>query len=502
VPPPAIGPLSKFGRNKLGVHIHSMSGRLSLCLPKPALALSFLIMLGACAAIAPNPPLSTASLNDGDGPISRGGYRLAALPLKGTAADTLVLLCFSGGGKRSAAFGYGVLKGLRDTPLPSYGQNARLLDAVDVISAVSGGSFPAAYYGLYRDRIFTDFEKDFLDRSIADYVWGSFLLPWHYRWLFDESYGTNDRMAEVYDRLMFHGASYGDLQKHGRPLISIDATDVDHGLVFQFVQDQFDLICSDLSGFPISRAVAASNGFPILFTPITLQSHRSQCGNRMPYWLTRDLGDDPMSRADQLADASRLYLDAEATRYVHLMDGGIADNLAMRGLINIIMVLTADDKMSARIDLSRIRRILVISADGQAANNGASAKQPALSSLSQILTVVSGTQIDSYNFETLTLARQQVEILRDTIAKQRCSIAATENHCDDVQSYLVHLSLAKVADAKTRERLQAIPTGLDVDPADVALLVKAGEQQVRESAELARFLASLESNAAPSLTGH
>ena len=33
-----------------------------------------------------------------------------------------------------------------------------------MMASVSGGSFPAAYYGLYRDKIFTDFEKDFLAR--------------------------------------------------------------------------------------------------------------------------------------------------------------------------------------------------------------------------------------------------------------------------------------------------------------------------------------------------
>lgn len=457
-----------------------------------AAALVFLAFIGGCAAVIPNAPLAPTDLNDGTGPISKGGYRLEALPQKETASDLLVLLCFSGGGKRSAAFGYGVLKGLRDFELPGYGAGASLLNAVDVIASVSGGSFPAAYYGLYRDRIFTDFDKDFLSRNIESYIWGNFLLPWNYRWLFDSSYGTNDRMADIYDKLMFHGATYADLQKQGRPLISIDATDVDHGLTFPFIQDQFDLICSNLSAFPIARAVAASNGFPILFTPITLESHRAACGNRAPSWLANQPGNDPLSRADQFANASRKYLDADATRYVHLMDGGISDNLAMRGLVNIMMVLTHGDTLDKRIDLSRVRRILLISADGQAANDAASARKENLSSIGQIFNAVSGTQIDSYNFETMILANREVQGLRDAIRKQRCSRGMTDNQsCNDVQSYVVHLSLAGVSDPQTRERLQAIPTGLDVDSEDIALLVQAGEQQVRDSTGLARFRTSL-----------
>jgi NTE family protein len=468
-----------------------MSGRRSLRgLGRVAAALAFALAIGGCAAIVPNAPLQSTALNDESGPISKGGYRLAVLPQKETASDLLVLLSFSGGGKRSAAFGYGVLKGLRDFDLPSEGTN--LLDVVDVISAVSGGSFPAAYYGLYRDRIFTDFGKDFLNRGIENYIWGSYLLPWNWRWMFDGSYGTNDRMASIYDELMFHGATYQDFQKHGRPLISINATDVDHGLAFQFIQDQFDLICSDLSTFPVARAVAASNGFPVLFTPITLQSHRAACGNRVPYWLTTERGTDPLSRADQFARASRQYLDADATRYVHLMDGGIADNLAMRGLINIMLVLTNGEEMNERIDLTRVRRILLISADGQAANDAATARSAKLSSVGQILNAVSGTQIDSYNFETLILANRQVEVLRDAIRKQRCSRGVTDNHpCDDVQGFVVHLSLAGVTDPESRKRLQAIPTGLDLEPDDVTRLVQAGESQVRESPGLAQFRASI-----------
>ncbi len=458
--------------------------------------LSLLILMGGCAAVPVNAPLSPSALNNGTGPISKAGYRLTGLPHKEKASDLLVLVSFSGGGMRSAAFGYGVLKGLRDFSLPGYDADTHLLDAVDVISAVSGGSFPAAYYGLYRDRIFTDFQKDFLDQNIEAYIWGSFLLPWHFRWLFDAHFGTNDRMAEVYNDLLFHGATYADLQKHGRPLISLDATDVDHGLTFPFIQDQFDLICSDLSSYPLARAVAASNGFPVLFTPITLESHRARCGNRVPHWLSEGYSTDPLSRSGQFASASRQYLDADRTRYVHLMDGGISDNLAMRGLINIMLVLTADQERSELIDLTRIRRILLISADGQAANNAASARQQTLSGIGQILNAVSGTQIDSYNFETMILASQQLEALRDTVKKQRCSRGVKDNHpCDDVQSYLVHLSLAGVTDAATREKLQAIPTGLHLSSEDVGLLVDAGQSQVRDSADLARFRAGLGADA-------
>ena len=71
----------------------------------------------------------------------------------------LVLLAFSGGGTRAAAFSYGVLEKLARTEIIWDGRRRRLLDEVDLISSVSGGSFTAAYYGLFGDRIFEDFEE-------------------------------------------------------------------------------------------------------------------------------------------------------------------------------------------------------------------------------------------------------------------------------------------------------------------------------------------------------
>ena len=107
--------------------------------------------------------------------------------------------------------------------------------------------------------------------AFGDYA----LLPWNWGWLTSADYGTSDAMADLYDRLMFHGATYADLMARGTPLISINATDVNYGSVFVFTQNQFDLICSDLQPFSVARAVAASNAFPVLFSPITLKNHAS-----------------------------------------------------------------------------------------------------------------------------------------------------------------------------------------------------------------------------------
>ena len=94
-------------------------------------------------------------------------------PLK---KDLLLLATFSGGGTRAAAFSYGVLEALRDTEISRKGKTTSLLQELDSISAVSGGSFTAAYYGLFGDRIFQDFEARFLKKNVQGDLTSGVLL--------------------------------------------------------------------------------------------------------------------------------------------------------------------------------------------------------------------------------------------------------------------------------------------------------------------------------------
>ena len=84
----------------------------------------------------------------------------------GNSGNLLLILSFSGGGTRAAAFSYGVLEELARTEVNINSRKRRMIDEVDIISAVSGGSFTAAYYGLFGDRIFKDFESYFLKKDI------------------------------------------------------------------------------------------------------------------------------------------------------------------------------------------------------------------------------------------------------------------------------------------------------------------------------------------------
>ena len=162
-------------------------------------------------------------------------------------SDLALMVSFSGGGTRAAALAYGVMLELRDTHIMVNGEPARLLDQVDSISSVSGGSFTSAYYGLHGDGLFEDFEEVFLRYDIQGHLVRSTLNPLHW---FSRK-GRTERAIEYYQKKVFHNATYADMRKPGRPLIVINASDLSHGVRFSFVQEYFDLLCPALSAEPV-----------------------------------------------------------------------------------------------------------------------------------------------------------------------------------------------------------------------------------------------------------
>jgi NTE family protein len=341
--------------------------------------------------------------------------------------------------------------------------------------------------------MFGQYEKDFLYSDTNAFIFGIYLLPWNWGWIANPKVGTNDYMEHVYDETMFHGATYKDLKALGRPIIAIGATDINYGNPFIFTQEVFDVICSDLTNFPLARAVAASNGFPGLFSPVTLTNRAADCGGRIPGWerrVTVEQRRDPLSRLGAQANLLDRYLDPRRTRYVHLADGGVSDNLGLRVAGAMMQNLAQSPTSITQLGYDRLRRILLISVDGQGAQDSSVAQRESVGGLFSLFGLVSGGQIDRYNFETLNTVTTQLQDVVRAIGTARCAQGKVIHGaaCDDVQGKLVHISLASMPDGPEKSELLAIPTGLSLQPHDVDLLVTAGQASVTTSVPLRQFL--------------
>src|SRR6266550_360752 len=317
-----------------------------------------LLILGACAHYPPTAPTPL-------GVPARApsqGYRFENFPSDGKNSDSLfVILTFSGGGTRAAALAYGVLRELARTSIDTGSRVRSLLEEVDVISTISGGSFAGAFYALYGMDSLPVFETRFLDWNAEGALKHQLLTPTLFK-LLSSNYSRSDLAAEVWDERLFHGATFKQIiQRHSRPYLIVNATDMALGSPFSFTQEQFDPMCDDLSEFPIARAVAASSAFPGLLTPITIESHAGHCAFTAPVWATSDSGDAHIN-----ADAYRAardyfsYTDSTKRPFIHLMDGGPSDNLGIRPVLRGLTSIARDFSLLRLQGNGQLRRIVVI----------------------------------------------------------------------------------------------------------------------------------------------
>lgn len=457
---------------------------------------AFVLALGlfasGCAHYPVNAPLSSGDV--------RPEYRFQNRASPTNSEEVLFVLAFSGGGTRAAALAYGVLEELNRNTVGRPGNPHRLLSEVDIISAVSGGSFTAAYYALWGDRIFSDFEARFLNKHIQSGLLLSSLAPWNVLRLASPTFSNSDLAAEYYDRWLFDGATFSDLTaKPGRPFLLVNASDIALGERFEFTQNQFDLIASDLSRFPIARSVAASSAFPVLLSPIVLNNY-SLAGQRPePEWIKATLADPQAStRRKKRALEARSYMDGVSRRFVHLLDGGITDNLGLRGLTDGLVERGNADTVLREFRLEKVRKIAVIVVNAQAdADYDWDARQRS-PRFRKLVSTVSRVALSRYSFETLELFKECASRLAKEMESRRLATGAEQPNAHSEQFasavsnlYFVELHFNQLTDDADRRFFNAVPTGLQLPKKTVERLRHLAASQLAKNEEFQRLIQDL-----------
>jgi len=458
------------------------------------LALAALLLLGACATRPVNPPITHVEPD--------GGYRYATRKDRlANRDDTIVVLTFSGGGTRAAAFSYGVLEVLRNTEVVGRaGRRARLIEAVDVITGVSGGSFTALAYGLYGDKLFDDYEQRFLKRNVQGELVSRFFNPGNWGALWSEGWGRSEMAAQLYDEILFNGATFEDLNRGSGPLIVATATDISTGGRVGFVQNMFDYLCSDLLKVPLSRAAAASSAVPLALSPVTINNYGGTCGFKEPPWLRKIA--DPANQARPAARAVRrlseleTYLDSKQRPYIHLVDGGLADNLGMRGVLEVMEEMEALRSIGVATPLDNVRRIVVIVVNSlsEPKNNWDLSERPPGDIA--LLIKATGVPIDHFSYES-------IEQLKDIAARwellQRVRESPAFNAGRDpalaqaisvppIEVYAINVTFSALKDKTEFDYLNDLPTSFVLPPEAVDRLRAAAAKILIADPEFQRLL--------------
>jgi NTE family protein len=362
-----------------------------------------------------------------------------------------------------------------------------LSEHIALITSVSGGSVLAAYYGLNGDAGLDTFDAAYLGREwrvrgptspfgIAGALRGGMNGPPQLReWLSVNVYGD---------------ATMGDVR--AGPRVIINATDLYNSTPFAFTQFFFDGICSDVRQVRVADAVAASMAVPVAFRPVVMESYPSRCDGP-PAWTVRVLAD--RSAGENVRQTARAFQNYRgdtraAQRYLHLSDGGVADNLGMLSLQVLRDAEGPPSPLTAREAL-QARRVLflVVNAEyirprtfQQSGGDAIGAYEMMYSPLDVATEVAKRASLDVW--------RAQLPDYERTLREWRCGLPEDRRgagvRCDDISLRMDVITFRDMTEAQY-EALYDTRTDVSLPRETVDALTAAGRGVVARNAALAEF---------------
>lgn len=410
--------------------------------------------------------------------------------------DLLIGLAFSGGGTRAAAFSFGVLSEFDKIPVPH--ASDKLIDRLDFISSVSGGSVTAAYYGLKKRAALSDFREKFLLQNAEEGIETSLTLATMARAM---GGGINDShgFTQWLDRHLFHGATYGEFRAVGPPRVWINASDIYNRVPFVFGATAFTAICSDLTKFPLSNAVAASAAVPVAFAPIVIKAYPETCSDALPQWILRSAEDraaSPMLRS--FAGAILRYREGKVP-YIKLLDGGLVDNFGLAGFTISRESSTTPYGPLTPQQAVRLRRSMFLVVDSKEGLSGDWVRTVEGPTGADLVRAALDTTIDAGIGASYVAFKRTMMDWQDALIKWRCGLSAADRkrfgaapgwNCRDVKFFVDRVGFDQLDPARAAE-LGKVPTRFHLPERQVDQVIDAGRDALRQSSALRSFLASM-----------
>ncbi|WP_213774923.1 patatin-like phospholipase family protein [Bradyrhizobium sp. dw_78] len=410
--------------------------------------------------------------------------------------DDVIGLSFSGGGTRAAAFSFGVLTEMAQTP--AHGAAASMIDHVDFISGVSGGAVTAAYYGLRKRAALDDFRERFLLRNAEEGLETSLNLA-----TIGKAFagGINDSQGfpRWLDANLFHGATFADFRASGHPQVWINASDIYNRTPFVFDATTFNAMCSDLWTYPLANAVAASAAVPVAFAPVVIQTFPGKCDAPLPAWIAK--ARDNRNAAPMLNSFARAisrYHDGEIP-YIKLLDGGLVDNYGLSGFtIARLSANTPYGPMSPQ-QAVKLRRGLFLVVDAKTGVSGNWINTVDGPTGVDLVKAAADTAIDASVGTSFTAFDSTMEDWQNSLIKWRCGLSAADRakygarpgwNCHDLKFFIGRLGFDQLDPARAAE-LEAVPTRFRLPPEQVDSVIAAGREALRTNPVFRAFAGSL-----------
>ena len=168
--------------------------------------------------------------------------------------------------------------------------------------------------------------------------------------------------------------------------------------------------------------------------------------------------------------------------YIHLVDGGISDNLGLRPTIDFLTLILGTLKATDPIAEVTPEHLVVIVVNAETDPDPAIDLAAASPSFASLMNSVSGSQIRNNNFETLLLMDDMLRAVEREFADRGHS----------VDSHMINVSFDEFDDGDERLYFKLMPTSFVLTDSQVDRLQNAGRELLRRSEEFQSLLRELE----------
>jgi NTE family protein len=272
-----------------------------------------------------------------------------------------------------------------------------------------------------------------------------------------------------------------------------------------FGRTAFSALCSDLSSFPLSLAVAASAAVPVVFAPVVIKNYTGGCPLPLPAWVQqvrRDPSAPPLLKI--YADALQRYHTGEV-RYVKLLDGGIVDNYGLAAFtITRLVSDTAYEPLGPQ-EAVKLRRLLFVVVDAGRNPSGSWAQTVEGPTGANLITAASDTATESGAVGSYSAFEDTMNQWQERLVKWRCGLSPADRHrygapagwnCRDVKLFLARLAFDQLGPERSAA-LNAVETRFKLPPEQVEMLITAGHDVLLTNGVFRKFLGSLGHPPAP-----
>jgi NTE family protein len=241
----------------------------------------------------------------------------------------------------------------------------------------------------------------------------------------------------------------------------------------------------------------------VVLSPVTINNYGGTCNATIPAWLQPFFDNDnpprPAARAIRSLKAEKAFGDGVGRPYLHLVDGGVSDNVGMRAVLDSMQVMEALHEAGVPSPLDGMRRIivLVVNSLSSPATDWDESEDPP--GTVDVLLKSAGTPIDAFSYEAVELLRdtaarwQTLRRVRDSaaMAANKDAAVAAALRVPDAEVFAIDVSFPALKDKAELEYLNQLPTSFVLSAEAVDRLRAAAGKIIMDSPEFQRLLKEL-----------